>query len=125
MAYDHAEKKDVALKFMVLRDITDNEYLIQTEIIRCVADTSGLVTYLSTFQVPGLEGGKHRVFVFPLRGPSLQRSLILGPRMPIAARMSAAKQLLVSLNQLHLAGFVHSGRWAIFPRPSGAMANRT
>lgn len=45
--------------------------------------------------------------VFPVRGPSLGCCL---REMSLAARMSAAKQLLIALKGLHAAGIVHRGK---------------
>lgn len=54
-------------------------------------DTSHLVTYLATFLLPG-NGCHHRVLVFPLMGPCLNWVILRD--MPMATRMSAARQLL-------------------------------
>jgi serine/threonine protein kinase len=73
-----------------------------------VRDPSRLVTYLDTFTLDGYEGKKHRVLVFPARGPSLQSCL---KEMPMQSRMSAAKQSLEALESLHRSGFVHRGKF--------------
>ncbi|KAI9158081.1 putative serine/threonine-protein kinase clkA [Paramyrothecium foliicola] len=104
MAHDLSKKKDVALKFMVSRPGAENEYRMQNEIIRRVKDVSGLVTFIDTFELRRSDGVFQRVLVFPLYGPSIE---ITGPRMPVKARMGAARQLLTALKGLHDAGIVH------------------
>ncbi|PGH13958.1 serine/threonine protein kinase [Helicocarpus griseus UAMH5409] len=101
MAHDLQERKDVALKVMISGQ-EDGEICIQDLILQTVPDTSHLVTYLTTFLLPGTN---HRVLVFPLRGPCLDYITIKD--MSMATRMSAAKQLLEALENLHRAGIVH------------------
>ncbi|PGH29110.1 serine/threonine protein kinase [[Emmonsia] crescens] len=103
MAHDLQAKVDVALKIMA-SGWPDNEIDIQDEILQKVQDTSHLVTYLTTFLLRG-NNCDHRVLVFPLKGPCFD-PLIL-KRMSMATRMSAAKQLLEALENLHEAGIVH------------------
>ena len=113
MAHDLVEKKDVAIKVMARGSYGDHEIFIQDEILRTVKDTSHLVTYQMTFILPGL--GQHRAMVLPLRGPCLDTLAV--KKMTMATRMSAAKQLLETLKDLHDAGIVHRGRLAIFSSP--------
>lgn len=105
MANDLHDKRDVALKVMSLGDWGENEYRMQNEILQNVQDTSHLVMYLGTFLIPGNE---HRVLVFPLMGPCI--SPIELKKIPMASRMSAARQLLETLEHLHQAGIVHRGK---------------
>ncbi|KAJ5795896.1 kinase domain-containing protein [Penicillium psychrosexuale] len=104
MAYDIQDKTDVALKVMCLGDWGENEYRIQDEISQNVEDTSHLVMYLGTFLLPGNEP-RHRALVYPLMGPCID--FILLRKIPMASRMSAARQLLEALEQLHKAEIVH------------------
>lgn len=108
MAYDICAKTNVALKIMVSGTAAENEYCIQQEIIRAVPDTSNMALFLGTFF---LQAGQycHRVLVFPLLGRDL-RSPSLTNQIPIAIRMSAAKQLLIALANLHNVGIVHRGK---------------
>ncbi|KAK2805517.1 hypothetical protein FQN50_006141 [Emmonsiellopsis sp. PD_5] len=103
MAFDLQEKRDVALKVMASGPLGDNELHMQNEILQTVKDASHLVTYIATFLLPGRK--QHRVLVYPLRGPCLCYSTIKGA--PMTTRMSAAKQLLEALKNLHEAGIVH------------------
>jgi serine/threonine protein kinase len=107
LARDIQEEKDVALKIIISGNAGEDEYKMQTEILRTVQDTSNLLTYLKTFSLPG-HHSDHRVLVFPLRGPSIGSSLEQ-MSLPVAACMSAARQLLKALEQLHDAGIVHRG----------------
>lgn len=106
MAYDLQDETDVALKIMCSGESGESEINIHDEITRNVQDPSHLVTYLATFLLPGNESG-HRVLVLPLRGPSMD--FYYRDRIPLASRMSAAKQLLMALESLHKAGIVHRG----------------
>ena len=111
MAYDLQDKRDVALKVMCLGDWAETELQMQDKIIQDVLDTSHLVTYLATFLVPRAGGeGHHRVLVFPLIGPSLCWQVL--KKRSIATRMSAARQLLETLKDLHEAGIVHRGEFS-------------
>lgn len=108
MAHDLHDKKDVALKVLSLGEWGEHETRMQNEVMQNVQDVSHLVTYLGTFLLPGNSSKcHHRVLVFPLMGPCLT-PLILG-NMCMATRMSAAKQLLEALENLHKAGIVHRG----------------
>lgn len=108
MAHDFQDKRDVALKIMSLGEWGEHETRMQNEVLQNVQDTSHLVTYLETFLLPGNGLNCHRrVFVFPLMGQCLT-PVILG-KMSLATRMSAAKQLLEALENLHKAGIVHRG----------------
>ncbi|PYI03273.1 kinase-like protein [Aspergillus sclerotiicarbonarius CBS 121057] len=104
MAHDLQAQKDVALKVMALGEWGGNDIRIQDEIIQTVPDTSHLVIYRESFFIPG-DHGHHRVLVFPLMGPCIDRFIL--HRMPVATRMSAARQLLEALENLHQAGIVH------------------
>ncbi|EFQ98056.1 serine/threonine protein kinase [Nannizzia gypsea CBS 118893] len=106
MAHDLQDKKDVALK---------------DEITRSVQDTSHLVTYLATFMLPG-DGGHHRALVLPLMGPPL--CYFTARNMSVATRMSAAKQLLVALGNLHKAGTIHRGEQELATLPSNDLNER-
>lgn len=118
MAYDNALGRSVALKIMTPGEDGDHEFQIQNEIGRAVRDTSNLITHRGgSFGVSGRNGIYHQVLVLPLVGPSLGLRL---PNMPIRARMSAAKQLLVALKTFHEAGFIHRGEQPIPMSMSGA-----
>jgi len=109
LARDIQEEKDVALKIIISGNAGEDEYKMQTEILRTVQDTSNLLTCLETFLLPG-HHHNHRVLVFPMRGPSIHYCLELWQRsLSMATRMSAARQLLKALEQLHNAGIVHQG----------------
>ena len=112
MAHDLQEKREVALKVMGLGKWGDSEILMQDKIIQDVQDTSHLMTYLATFMIPRSEGQQHRVIVLPLMGPCLYPALLRN--LSMATRMSAARQLLEALENLHKAGFVHRGK-LLFP----------
>lgn len=107
MAHDLKNRRDVALKIMAAGTSGEYEYNILKEIKRAVKDTSHLVTCLSTFFLRGKDYD-HRVLVFPLRGPSLDS--LVGRKISIATRMSAARQLLEGLASLHEGGIVHRGK---------------
>ncbi|KAK2873766.1 hypothetical protein FQN49_002094 [Arthroderma sp. PD_2] len=104
MANDLKNKRDVALKIMASEDSGEHEYSIQQEIKRSVKDTSNLVTYIETFLLRGKDFN-HRALVYPLHGPSLDS--LVGREIPMASRMSAARQLLEALANLHEGGIVH------------------
>ncbi|RAH56350.1 kinase domain-containing protein [Aspergillus piperis CBS 112811] len=104
MALDLQENKDVAVKVLCTGDYGGIELRIQDEIVQSVQDRSHLVTYSDTFILKGSEG-HHRVMVFPLMGPCLDRYTLTN--LAISTRMSAAKQLLQALEALHNAGIVH------------------
>lgn len=107
MAYDLQDEIDVALKVMCAGKWGDHEIRIQDEIIRHVQDTSHLVTYLATFLLPR-DGGDHRILVLPLVGQCVVPHIL--KKASMATRMSAAHQLLKTLESLHKAGIVHRGR---------------
>ncbi|ODH51265.1 hypothetical protein GX48_02505 [Paracoccidioides brasiliensis] len=86
----------------------NHEFRIQNEIIRRLkdTDTSNLLLYQNTFSLRGRDCDRdHCVLVFPVRGPSLSSPHT--DRMSMAARMSAAKQLLKALESLHGCGIIH------------------
>lgn len=64
MAHDLQDNRDVALKVLALGEWGDHELCMQNEITQNVQDTSHLVTYITTFLLPG-DNCHHRVFVFP------------------------------------------------------------
>jgi serine/threonine protein kinase len=117
LARDIRQQKDLALKIMIHGNSGEDEYDMQKEIIHTVQDTSNILTCLTTFSLTG-PNGHHWVLVFPVRGPSLDSCLT---EMSMAARMSAAKQILKALECLHNAGIVHqdlnSGNvmWGVAP----------
>lgn len=106
MAHDLQDRRQVALKVISLGAWGDSEILMQDKIIQDVQDSSHLVTYLATFLISGNEC-QHRVIVFPLMGPCLD--FVLLGKLSMATRMSAARQLLEALENLHKAGIVHRG----------------
>lgn len=112
MAHDLQDKRDVAVKVMTPGDWADAELHAQETIIQNVQDTSHLVTYLDTFQLPGIKNRLHRALVLPLMGPCLD--YILVKYMTMATRMSAARQLLETLENLHKAGIAHRGECICF-----------
>ncbi|KKZ61912.1 hypothetical protein EMCG_03611 [[Emmonsia] crescens] len=106
MAHDLKTKRDVALKIFSLGEWGEHETHMQNEILQNVQDTSNLVTCSASFLLPaGSSKSHHRVLVLPLVGPCIT-SLNLD-RMPLATRMSAAKQLLEALEKIHKAGIIH------------------
>ncbi|KAL2857361.1 kinase-like domain-containing protein [Aspergillus pseudoustus] len=90
MAHDLQEGKDVALKVI--------------EIAENARDTSYLVISQATFTFSG-NGVEHYVLVLPLMGPRINWHTLVNISM--AMRMSAARQLLEGLENLHTAGIVH------------------
>ncbi|KAF2669856.1 kinase domain-containing protein [Microthyrium microscopicum] len=104
MAHDIANHRDVALKIIVSGNSGDHEYNIHQQIIRDVKDTSSLLLCLNVFHLEGYQCRRHTVLVLPVQGPSFQMCLY---KRPIAARMSAAWQLLRTLKKLHDAKIVH------------------
>ncbi|KGY15338.1 CMGC protein kinase [Paracoccidioides brasiliensis Pb03] len=108
LEHDLPKKVDVALKIMTADCEWNHEFRIQNEIIRRLkdTDTSNLLLYQNTFSLRGRDCDRdHRVLVFPVRGPSLSSPHT--DRMSMAARMSAAKQLLKALESLHGCGIIH------------------
>ncbi|WZH42247.1 kinase-like domain-containing protein [Fusarium acuminatum] len=103
MAHDMSNDNDVALKIMTPGPSGEREYAAQDMIASTVHDTSRLLMYRETFL---LEAPKthHRVFVFPLLGPSLRTH---ARSMSIAVRMASAKQMLQAIKALHDGGVVH------------------
>lgn len=65
--------------------------------------------YLRTFLLPGNEP-RHRVLVYPLMSPCIDSILLR--KISMASRMSAARQLLKALEQLHKAEIVLCGKSA-------------
>ena len=112
MALDLQDKKNVALKVMISPgEWGENEIRIQDEIVKSVPDTSHLVIYTATFFLPrDNDQIRHRVLVYPLLGPCIDPLTVT--KMPMVARMSAARQLLEGIASLHQAGIIHRGKWA-------------
>ncbi|GKZ31873.1 hypothetical protein AbraIFM66950_000784 [Aspergillus brasiliensis] len=104
MANDRQNNRDVALKILFAGETGEEEIRLQDEIVRNVRDASPFVTYLETFLLPG-DGCHHTVQVLPLMGPCMYGPKVL--KMSMASRMSAARQLLEALEDLHEAGIVH------------------
>lgn len=107
MVCDLWSKRNMAIKIMCLGDYGNTEICIQDKIVQNVSGISHLVIYLDSFTISG-NGDSYKVLVYPLLGPSL--SSISPSGLSMATRMSAAKQLLETLNKLHKAGFVHRGK---------------
>src|SRR6267378_1333986 len=105
LARDIRQKRDVALKIMIPGDAGDYECSMQKKIMNTVQDTSNLVTYLTSFSLPGYKGN-HQVLVFPVRGPNF--SSVMLNQISLVNRMSAARQLLKALECLHNANIVHN-----------------
>ncbi|KAG9237183.1 kinase domain-containing protein [Amylocarpus encephaloides] len=106
MAHDMRGGKNVALKILVAGQMGEDELTIQNEIKQKVSDTNNLVLYEATFRLPGYNTLDHRVFVFPIHGPSLRSSM---RSLPIAHRMHAVRPLAQALQCLHSGGFVCRG----------------
>ncbi|KAI8944767.1 kinase-like domain-containing protein [Xylaria longipes] len=104
MAHDIQNDKAVALKTLVSGKDGEAEFLAQSTVCRIVGSAPHIVTYRSTFEVSGRGSGRHHVLVMPLLGPNLETRL---REASMAARMSAARQLLIALKTLHQAGIVH------------------
>ncbi|KAL3481906.1 kinase-like domain-containing protein [Aspergillus californicus] len=103
MARDLQDERDIAIKVMCLGAYAEHESRMQDKISNNVMDTSHLVMALDTFmiehEVPGEDARQHKVLVLPLLGPCLDSYIIFD--MPLASRMSAARQLLEALEALH------------------------
>ncbi|KAJ5901253.1 hypothetical protein N7504_007246 [Penicillium tannophilum] len=90
----------------IIGGLGENELRMQHEILQNVKDTTHIATFLTTFLLPtDVESVQHRVLVFPLLGPYCD----FGKHrdIPMASRMSAARQLLEALESLHEAGIIH------------------
>lgn len=107
LAHDIQESKAVALKVSVPGPRGEHEYKMQNEIMRAVQDMSNLVTYQAVFYLPSHRDKHHMVFVFPVRGPSLDA---VCSKIPSTFRVPAAKSLLSGLKNLHDAAIVHGGK---------------
>lgn len=107
MAHDIQSRTNVALKVMASGNLAEHEYRMQ-EVVRNIQDTPRLVTSLETFLLRG-DKCDHRVLVFPLRGECLYDLSVKQKSM--TTRMSAAKQLLKTLESLSEAGIVHRGEY--------------
>lgn len=109
LAHDQESGQDVALKIL---SSSAEEYKQHSKISQRVRDRSRLVLCLDKFQLSRrTKDVEHRynVLVLPLRGPSL-KALQQGTKIPLARRMSAAKQLLQAVLSIHDAGLVHRGK---------------
>ncbi|KAK0111552.1 hypothetical protein ONS95_001903 [Cadophora gregata] len=104
MAHDSQCHRDVALKILIPGQKGEYEYQIQNEILQTVGDTSHLVIHQGSFLLPGHGDNQYRVLVLPLLSPSLGYRV---KELPVATRVSAAKQLLIALASLHDVGLVH------------------
>lgn len=111
MAHDMHLQKNVALKILIPGEKAEYEYQMHNEILQTVDDTSHLVLYQDTFMLASCGGNQHRVLVLPLLSPSLRYEM---KELPIANRVSAAKQLLIALKGLHDVGLVHRGTSPFF-----------
>lgn len=117
LAYDAVAARDVALKINVPGHAADREYETHLDMARLVADKSRLLLCHDSFLLPGYQGRVHRVLVLPAEGPYVRMHAVPKPTpKPRAARMSAARQLLQALDQMHSAGFVHRGKSGVLPR---------
>ncbi|KAL4882119.1 kinase domain-containing protein [Aspergillus karnatakaensis] len=115
MAHDLQDRQDVALKVFRAGKSAEIEIQKQDIIRELVKDTSHLVTYLQKFEVT-TNTRCHQVLVLPLRGPCIDS--LVTKQIPVAVRMSAAKQLLEALGNLHKADIVHrADKYKIFGRP--------
>jgi hypothetical protein len=113
MAHDSRTQTDVALKVLgVTASQTNTEIAMHREIRQRVTDTSRFLLSQHTFSLSG-PMGTHRVLVFPLQGPNLQRCFF---SMSLASRMSIAEQVLKALESLHNGNIVHRGL-SSFPLP--------
>ncbi|WEW59765.1 hypothetical protein PRK78_005245 [Emydomyces testavorans] len=104
MASDLKEKKDVALKVLASGKSGEREYQVQKDMLRNLKNPSGLVLFQDTFLIRG-NCQDHRIFVYPLLGPSFSNLYIW--KLSMRIRMSAARQLLLLLASLHESGFMH------------------
>ncbi|KAI0395500.1 kinase-like domain-containing protein [Xylariaceae sp. FL0594] len=116
MADDDRENKAVALKILVSGKDGETEFVAQRRVKEVLGTAPHILTYHDVFDVPGLGADRHHILVMPLLGPSLDTHF---RKASMAARMSAAKQLLVALNTVHKAGMVHrdlnlgAGMWQL------------
>ncbi len=108
LAHDIQQNASVALKILTRGEAGEKERRVQDTIIESVKDSSKLITYQATFYLVGNKGNNHLVFVYPVRGPNLDTLLRQQPR---ALRMGAARDLLLTLKNLHDAKFIHNGEW--------------
>ncbi|KAL4938793.1 hypothetical protein BDV06DRAFT_231529 [Aspergillus oleicola] len=106
MAHDLQTNQDVAVKVLTSNGWAENELRMQDIIRESVFDKAHLVTYVDRFILPGEKGNlQHHILVLPLMGPCLDWYTI--KKLPMTSRMSAARQLLETLDNLHRAGIVH------------------
>jgi serine/threonine protein kinase len=119
MAYDIQTRTSVALKITVAGARGEEELRIQNEIRHSARNPSCLVLYQGFFSLNGHQG-RHFVLVLPLCGPSLRCRL---RQTSMAARMSAAWQLLQALEDLHSHDFVHRGMQPFLSRAYNLDAN--
>ena len=114
MAHDKICDKLVALKVMASTPDgeADDEIRMHDELRTAMAKDdalSRLVLYQEAFEIKGGKDGQkvYRVLVLPLHGPNLDKCI---REMPMSARMSAAKQLLHTLDHLHKKGIILRGQ---------------
>ncbi|KAL7917808.1 protein kinase [Trichoderma austrokoningii] len=99
MAHNMSRNKSVYLKIMTAGDSGDRKLAAQD----AMEDTSRLLMYREIYRLSA-PYAFHKVFVFPVLGPSLKT---FGGFMPIAVRRLSAKQLLQAIKALHDGGVVH------------------
>ncbi|KAI0542247.1 kinase-like domain-containing protein [Xylaria digitata] len=104
MAHDLRKEKTVALKILVSGKDGETEFLAQNKINQILGSAPYIVTFCDTFQVSGAGGDHHYILVMRLLGPNLDTRF---REASMAARMSAARQLLIALKTLHHVGIVH------------------
>lgn len=111
LAWDSRDEKHVALKILIPpKTFEEDERHTQRKIIQEVPDKSRLLTYLSTFTLKGANSSQYPVLVLPLCGPNLPSHM---STVSMRDRMTAAKSLLIALENLHQGGFVHRGKTAL------------
>jgi hypothetical protein len=116
LAWDSRDKKHVELKIRIpSKAVKEDELHIQRKIIQEVPDKSRLLTCLSTFALKGPNDVQYPVLVFPLRCPKLPSHMNTAS---MRDKTTAAKKMLMNLENLHKGGFVHQGKTALPLCPS-------